>query len=173
MTQKMPPNQPDPKLRPDPEQLQASQLFQADETLRLLANVPPPPGLAGRVHARLQHSLEQQKIASARPWLAFFSAPRLRYAATAVVMVAMAGGAWNLYRVSHTPTLVAPPHQAAPGGFGSAHEMHVPTTLAPIHVPPAPKKKPAASKAAHAAAKAPNTDAVAKPQPAPPAPAQP
>jgi hypothetical protein len=73
----------------------------------------------------------------------------MRYAAAGIVLAAAAVSSWSVYHASHAASpvahqaqpVVAPPHQPAAGGFDSAHEMHVPPTLAPIHVPPAPKKK--------------------------------
>jgi hypothetical protein len=160
-----------------PEDARRISLEEAEHTLRLISKLPAPEGLADRVHVRLRNA---QKAGARRSWFAAMmlpGAPRLQLAAAALLMAVVAGGGWTLYRANPinpinpgnagnpaneagqkisveknaTPSLATPPHQAAQGGFESSHGMHVPPTLAPIHVPPAPKKKPAAGRSsAHA-----------------------
>jgi hypothetical protein len=128
---------------------------QAEETLRLLAELPPPAYLRDRVHGRL--AMEQAKPARRGFWSLWMPAQRLQYAAAALLVVAVAGSTWSVYRAHPqgaakvgTPTQAAPVLRpaASAGGFGSAGAERVPPTLNPIKVPPAPKKKPSASKTA-------------------------
>jgi hypothetical protein len=151
-------------------------LREADQTLRMMAKLPPPEGLADRVHVRLRSQQAGLESNRKRSWFALLAGPRWQFATMALVFAALAGGGWNVYRLNHSQVLVAPPHQAAPGGFDSSHEMHVPPTLAPIHVPPAPKKKPAAgrngSHSTHPPAASSADASKAQPAPAKPNPAQ-
>jgi len=126
---------------------------QAEETLRLLAELPPPADLKDRVHYRL--AAERTKPMHRSVWSLWMPAQRLQYAAAAVLVVAVAGSTWGVYHTrpqagqkAGPSTQIAPavPHDA--GGFGTAGAERVPPTLSPIKVPPAPKKKPSASKMA-------------------------
>jgi hypothetical protein len=128
---------------------------QAEETLRLLAELPPPAHLTDRVHRRL--ALEKAKPARRSFWSLWLPARRLQYAAAAILVVAVAGSTWSVYRGhpqtgmkpgAHTQAAPVLPPAASAGGFGSAGAERVPPTLNPIKVPPAPKKKPSASKTA-------------------------
>ena len=129
---------------------------EADETLRLLAELPEPDGLTDRVHQRLTHA---QVTPERRGfWSLWMPAQRFQFAAAGVLVVAVAGSMWSLHR-SHPPATGA---QSAPaavpaaasarqggspadaGGFHSAGAERVPPTLHPIKVPPTPKKKPGA-----------------------------
>ena len=157
---------------------------EADETLRLLAELPEPDGLTDRVHQRLTHA---QVTPERRGfWSLWMPAQRFQFAAAGVLVVAVAGSMWSLHR-SHPPATGA---QSAPaavpaavpaaasarqggspadaGGFHSAGAERVPPTLHPIKVPPAPKKKPGAGHAAKPspkvlAAQTPGTQADVKP----------
>jgi hypothetical protein len=111
---------------------------EGEETLQMLAKLPAPEGLSGRVHSRLAG----ERLEVRRNWWQL-SVPQMRFAAAAVLLVALAGEGWNLYRghVAEVRSVVAPPHVTPRGGFDNAHGAAVPKTLTPIHVPPAPKKK--------------------------------
>jgi hypothetical protein len=81
-----------------------------------------------------------------------------------VVLVALASGGWTIYQSNHTQTLSPGLHNAPAGSFGGAGAVRVPPTIAPLHVPPAPKKKfnpaeEAARKAAHKSVAAPSVAA--------------
>lgn len=127
---------------------------EADETLRLLAELPEPDGLTDRVHQRLAHA---QVTPERRGfWSLWLPAQRFQFAAAAVLVLAVAGSMWSLHR-SHPPAAgaqntPAPAAQggspANAGGFRNAGAERVPPTLHPIKVPPAPKKKPGAGHAA-------------------------
>lgn len=127
---------------------------QAEETLRLLAELPPPAELTDRVRYRLAH--EQAKPVRRGFWSLWMPAQRLQYAAAALLVIAVAGSTWSVYRAHPQPTAKtsvpvaspAPNPGAATGSFGSAKVTRVPPTLNPIKVPPVPKKKPSASKTA-------------------------
>jgi len=128
---------------------------QAEKTLRLLAELPPPANLTDRVHRRL--AMEEALPERRGFWSLWMPAQRLQYAAAALLVVAVAGSTWSVYR-GHPPAGVKPgahtqaapvlPPAASAGGFGSAGAERVPPTLNPVKVPPAPKKKPSASKTA-------------------------
>jgi len=121
---------------------------EAEETLRLVAQLPPPQDLTERVHQRLQ---DAQAIAPRRGfWSLWLPAQRLQYAGAALLVLAIAGSAWT---ARHTgsgtakgQSPVQPVIQATPQGFGPASSEARPSNLKPIKVPPAPKKKPSASK---------------------------
>ena len=161
-----------------PEGQAGDPLIVASETLRLLANVPPPEGLTDRIHARVHRRLlAQQSALPARSfWFGWQPAMRAQFAAAVVVLVATAAGSWNLYRIhsansatpasqaNHAPSVpVAPapvPMAASGGGFSTAGAVRMPPTLTPLHVPPAPRKK---SGAKHVAKKASPKAAVVAP----------
>jgi hypothetical protein len=125
---------------------------EADETLRLLAKLPPPAELSDRVHQRLA---EARVMPDSRGfWSLWMPAQRVQFAAAAVLVVAVAVSMLSLHR-SHPPAAGAhnaptatPAAQggspADAGSFHSAGAERVPPTLHPIKVPPSPKKKPGA-----------------------------
>lgn len=147
---------------------------EAEETLRLLATLPPPAELTDRVHHRLGLGLglglAAEKAAASRRgfWSLWLPAQRFQFAGAAVLVIAVAGSMWGVYRAhpragmqtgTQTGTQVAPPVPQSPaqsltqGSFGAAKAERVPPTLHPIKVPPAPKKKPSASRVAKPASK--------------------
>jgi hypothetical protein len=148
---------------------------EAEQTLRLLAELPPPSELTDRVHRRLSHA--QASLPRRRFWALWMPAQRLQFVGAALLVVVFAGSTWGVYHAKdgHAKgtqgALPAPQNTASPvspaspispaspgaGGFGSAGTERRPSTLTPIKVPPASKKKPSAS---HAATKrTPNPDA--------------
>lgn len=130
---------------------------EADETLRLLAGLPPPAELAERVHRRLAQA---QAVPERRGfWSLWMPAQRFQFAAAAVLVIAVAGSMWNVHHAhpqtgpgARTASPAASGTQgsspAAGGGFDGAKAERVPPTLNPIKVPPAPKRKPGAGHAA-------------------------
>ncbi len=131
---------------------------EADETLRLLAELPPPAELTGRVHRRLAIEQDARGMPVRRGfWSLWMPAQRLQFAGAAVLVLAVAGSTWSVYH-SRTQTGTGAPnaspvtpvtHGSSPdslGGFGSAKAERVPPTLNPIKVP-AGKKKPGAGHA--------------------------
>jgi hypothetical protein len=112
----------------------------AEETLRLLANLPAPDGLAERVQAGLRAA----SLAAPNPvrakilhWPAALRLDHawMRGAAAAAIVFAVAGGGWGIYsRVAPAPRTpqtrgIALPRVATPGGFSGAGAMRTPQTL--------------------------------------------
>jgi len=132
---------------------------EAEETLRLVAQLPPPADLTERVHRRLDHA----RLISPRRgfWSLWMPAQRLQYAGAALLVLAVAGSAWTVRHAGsggasngHPPIqpnvqpMVQPvvPSVGQGAGFGPASSEARPSNLNPIKVPPAPKKKPSASR---------------------------
>lgn len=131
-----------------------------EATLRLLAQLPPPEGLADRVHRNL--AAAPDPAPAPRFWSLWLPAHRLQFAGAAVLVTAMAASSWTILE-SRRPTSpaakTAVPGTAADSGrsaFSSADAERHPATLKPIKVPSAvppapktssaPKKKPSAAK---------------------------
>lgn len=135
-----------------------------EETLRLVAQLPPPADLTERVHYRLE---AQRRLETGLPvatqrgfWSLWMPAQRLQYAGAALLVLAIAGSAWTVRHAGSGGASGAstgqPPVQpiarplvpsASQGaGFGPASSEARPSNLNPIKVPPAPKKKPSASR---------------------------
>jgi len=135
----------DPQASGDPE-----------ATLRLLAQLPPPEGLADRVHRSLASAPDPAP--SPRFWSLWLPAHRLQFAGAAVLVTAMAVSSWTILesrRPSSPTAKTTVPRTAADSDrstFSSADAERRPATLKPIKVPPAPKtsaapkKKPSAAK---------------------------
>ncbi len=141
---------------------------EVEETLRLVAQLPPPADLTERVHHRLevQRRLETGLSAATRRgfWSLWMPAQRLQYAGAALLVLAIAGSAWTVRHAgsggaagsSNGQPPVQPiaqpmaqplvPSASQGAGFGPASSEARPSNLNPIKVPPAPKKKPSASK---------------------------
>lgn len=130
---------------------------EAEETLRLVAQLPPPADLTERVHYRLeaQRRLETAGSAATRRgfWSLWMPAQRLQYAGAALLVLAIAGSAWTVRHagsggVSNGQPIARPvvPSVSQGAGFGPASSEARPSNLNPIKVPPAPKKKPSASR---------------------------
>jgi hypothetical protein len=141
-----------------PENQSGQSISEAEETLRLVAQLTPPADLTERVHYRLNDA----QTASERRgfWSLWMPAQRLQYAGAALLVLAIAVSAWTVRHVGSggsakgpaplqsTGLPVAQPIQPAPqrSGFVPAGSETRPSNLTPIKVPPAPKKKPSASK---------------------------
>jgi hypothetical protein len=144
----------------------------AEETLRLVAAMPPPEGLTDRVHAQVGHHLlgvARDSTERRGFWSLWMPVRRLQFAGAAVLVIAVAGSTWGVYH-SKSGAAVVRPGGATPatGGFGSAGAVRVPPTLAPIQVPPwvspAVHRKPNAGRARAVRKAAPVDDAAVKPQ---------
>jgi len=156
-----------------------TKMHEAEGTLRLVAQLPPPEELADRVHSRLAAEIAAERANPVRRsfWSLWMPAQRIQFAAAAALALAVAGSTWSVYH-SKSGQIVVPVPQAAPNsGFGTAGAVRVPPSLAPIKVPaknssiPNPaiaKKKPSASRVA--VKRAPTNTA---PQTSPESPAQP
>jgi hypothetical protein len=141
------------------------------ETLRLLAELPPPAGLEDRMRQHLSRELATPKVRGF--WSLWKPVQRLQYAAVAVLMAVIGVTGWTVMRErtasssgmtpsgSNPPGLNQPTSTGLPvvpatsaSGFGNASAERHPTTVKPIKVPPAPKKKPGASHLAKPSSKA-------------------
>ena len=137
---------------------------EGDETLRLVAQLPPPADLTERVHYRLEAQRRSETGLSAAPrrgfWSLWMPAQRLQYAGAALLVLAIAGSAWTVRHAgsggaagstngqSPVQPIAQPmvPSVSQGAGFGPASSEARPSNLNPIKVPPAPKKKPSASR---------------------------
>jgi hypothetical protein len=132
----------------------------AEETLRLIARLPAPAGLEGRMQAALRVAPRRGRVLA---WptgnrsIAVFQSNWMRSAAAAVIVFVVAGGGWGVYmRVQqHQPGKVVTMPARVPGasGFSDAGAVRTPQTLPgptvtqPAKAAPAPpktRKKPAA-----------------------------
>jgi hypothetical protein len=132
---------------------------EAEETLRLVAQLPAPEELTERVHRRLHAASTSGRRGF---WSLWMPAQRLQFASAALLVVAVAGSAWTVRHAvrggaaTGQPALQSsgqsivqqPARQPAPqaSGFSTAGSEARPASLSPIKVPPAQKKKPSASR---------------------------
>ena len=104
----------------------------AEETLRLLAQLPAPEGLEDRVMAGLKSAPRSGRIVR-WPVALQPAGGWLRGAAAAAIVFVVAGGGWGIYsRVQPAQSgraVAMPPHVGAGGGFSSAGAMRTPETL--------------------------------------------
>lgn|ERR1035437_1143620 len=111
----------------------------AEETLRLIAKLPPPAGLVDRMQAglraapRTNHLLHwPSPVFASHGWM---GSNVLRGAAAAAIVCVVAGGGWGIYsRTPAAPTPAAkvvaqPARVGSSGGFSTAGAMHTPETL--------------------------------------------
>jgi hypothetical protein len=110
----------------------ASAFSPAEETLRLIANLPAPEGLEDHVHAALRAAPRGGRVL-AWPRAIRPESSWMRSAAAAAIVFVVAGGGWGVYtRVeqSQTPKVtVMPARMPAPGGFSGAGLKRTPLTL--------------------------------------------
>lgn len=108
----------------------------AEATLRLIAGLPAPEGLADRVHTRLRTvprktGLLHWPLAPAMGFRIY--SPVFRAAAAAGIVCLVAGGGWQIYsHVATTPAgsaVVQPARIGNSGGFSNAGAMRTPDTL--------------------------------------------
>jgi hypothetical protein len=128
---------------------------EAEETLRLIANLPAPQELEQRVHSALKRA---PSTGTVLPWptpsegrSSWFNRPFTRGAAAAAIVAVVAGGCWGVYtrvQPDQTPKTYAMPRSTAPGGFSSASAMRTPRTLNGPVVAQMPVKKDPAQKSA-------------------------
>ena len=117
-------------------------LSPAEQTLRLIANLPAPPGLAERVQAKLRTAPESASVlhwpASGRSMGGWMHSAAFRGAAAAAIVCVVAGGGWRIYsHVQPAPTarvIVMPARIGSSSGFSSAGAMRMPDPMkAPVH----------------------------------------
>jgi hypothetical protein len=115
----------------------SASVMDAEKTLRLLAMLPAPEGIADRVKSRLHAAPRKTGVIS---WPMTASGTRwtqlaaLRAAAAAAIVLAVAGGAWEVYahiRIAPEPAAVATPQRvdAGRGGLSAAGAVRKPKTL--------------------------------------------
>jgi hypothetical protein len=123
----------------------------AEETLRLIANLPSPAGLEDRVHAALRSAQRSGQVL-AWPKAMKPQSDWMRTAAAAAIVFVVGGGGWGVY--SHVQNsqqgqpakVIVMPHGLRPGGFSGAGAMRTPQTLPgpsvilPVRQQPAPTK---------------------------------
>jgi hypothetical protein len=121
-------------------------VIDAERTLRLIATLPAPEGIADRVKSRLQDAPRKAGViawpssASGARWTQFAA---LRGAAAAAIVIAVAGGAWELYthiQIAPEPSAVATPQRmdGGRGGLSAAGAVRKPQTLdGPVVAAPA------------------------------------
>ena len=150
---------------------------EAEQTLRLIAQLPAPEGLEDRVQAGLRAAPRRARVLA---WPGAFSpaAGWVRAAAAAAIVFVVAGGGWGIYsRVQPGVPVhgVAGPRMAAPGSFAGAEAERRPKKLAgPVvthPVTPATIKLKTPAKAAATAALGAKSAAVKKAVAPPTAPA--
>lgn len=126
----------------------------AEETLRMVAGMPAPDGLEERVQQRLDAELKRSERVRHSLWSLWMPARKLQYAAAGVLAAAVAISSWSVYHgqrmaananAASKQAAPAPAKGTAGSGFTPAGAVGVPHTLAPIHVAPAPKRKPGAA----------------------------
>lgn len=114
-----------------------SDVLDAEQTLRLIATLPPPQGLEERVKAILHSAPRQAKVISWPAWSSdgarWMHSAGMRAAAAAAIVLVVAGGGWGIYSRIHlpqAPSAVAAPHTINGGGsFNAAGARRVPQTL--------------------------------------------
>jgi hypothetical protein len=125
----------------------ASEFTPAEETLRLIANLPAPDGLEDRLHAAL-NAMPRRSRVLAWPRALRAESGWMRGAAAAAIVFVVAGGGWGVYtRVESTQieqnqpakVVVMPARTPIAGGFSGAGAMRTPLTL-PRPTAPEPAK---------------------------------
>lgn len=106
------------------------------DTLRLIANLPPPEGLEERVKSKLRVKADADQVL---PWPTDLMGGRnwsnnlwARGAAAAAIVFVVAGGSWGVYsrvQPASAPKAIALPHVQTSGGFSTAGAMRTPQTL--------------------------------------------
>ncbi len=112
-----------------------------EATLRLIANLSAPAGLADRVQAGLRVAPAAASTSGRilrwpevlRPGAVWMQGPPARMAAAAAIVFVVIGGGWTV--ASHVQpaqpvrAVVLPPRMNAPAGFSSSGAMRTPQTL--------------------------------------------
>jgi hypothetical protein len=124
-----------------------------------VAKMPAPEGLEDRVQRRLDAEMLRRDEPRHSLWSLWLPGRKLQFAGAAVLAAAVAGSGWNLYHgrrmaantgngnAATKQVVPVPAKSPAGSGFSPAGAVGVPHTLAPIHVAPAPKRKPRAASA--------------------------
>jgi hypothetical protein len=102
---------------------------EAEETLRVIAKLPAPEGLEGRVHGALREAPRAVHVLSWPSRPAWMESGLARSAAAAAIVFVVAGGGWGVYsrvKPAEAPNVVVMPRA---GGFSSAGAMRTPKTV--------------------------------------------
>jgi len=110
---------------------------EAEATLRLIASLPAPEGIEGRVEAALRAA--PRRTGFVHRWTAFAGPGQrwmqnalVRGAAAAAIVLVVAGGGWSVYsrvQPAQTSKVITVPRAAASGGFSNSGAMRTPQTL--------------------------------------------
>jgi hypothetical protein len=96
-----------------------------EDTLRLLAQVDPPVGLAERIEARLASTeVADTKHVKRNPWLFSFVVAHPRMIAASLTICSLVGGGAGFYHFHKSATL-PPPVRMSPGSMGAAGAIRV------------------------------------------------
>lgn len=114
-----------------------------EDTLRLLASVQPPEGLAERIEGRLSAARMEQVEPTRSAWWKFsFVMEHPRAVAAACALCVVVGGGFGVYHARHSAPL-PPPVRLNPGAMGAAGAIRVaPAGVLPpkdVTARPAPK----------------------------------
>jgi hypothetical protein len=104
----------------------------AEQTLRLIAQLPSPEGLEDRVIAGLHHAPSTGRILFWPRTISGSGSSWMRGAAAAAIVFVVAGGGWGIYtRVQpmQPARVLVMPRGGAAGGFSGAGAMRTPETL--------------------------------------------
>jgi hypothetical protein len=115
----------------------ASEPSAAEVTLRLIAHLPAPDGLADRIQAGLSHAPQTARLiawpVSFRPINGWMHGGMARGAAAAAIVMVVAGGGWRVYSRVQPPVaarvIVMPSRVSPTGGFSTGGAMRTPETL--------------------------------------------
>jgi hypothetical protein len=103
-----------------------------EETLRLMAGLPVPEGLEGRVLTGVLTRRRQGRVLAWRVWFRPESG-WMRAAAAAAIVFVVGGGGWGVYsRVQQgqpSRIISVPLHISAPGSFSGAGAIRTPQTI--------------------------------------------
>lgn len=125
-------------------------LSDAEATLRLIATLPAPEGLAERIQAGLQKAPAPGRL------LLWPRSTSWRALAAAALLLAVAGGGWGAYLWTRPSPAAAPVQAPAamrpalPGGFSAAGAIRTPQTLDGPLAPEAKASAAPAKNASHA-----------------------
>jgi hypothetical protein len=107
-----------------------------EDTLRLIASLPAPEGLADRMHEGLRHAPTARVLhwnGPLRPSANWMQSTMARGVAAAAIVCVVAGGGWRIYsRVQPAPAakvLAIPPLVTQGGGLSPSNAKRVPDTL--------------------------------------------
>ncbi len=117
---------------------------QAEQTLRLIAQLPSPEGLDDRVIAALHQVPRKGRVLYWPGSLSGSGGAWMRGAAAAAIVFVVAGGGWGIYmRVepAQPARVLVMPRAGAAGGFSGAGAMRTPETLhGPVVAQPVTEK---------------------------------